>query len=121
MLRTFNEESMRKISDMVRRDTRRQVNRAIQVMDRRQGALFYVGQTDGSGITARSGTTPGTGTVTLYEFDSGGLLSARQDEGGNDITVTAYNLSTTAVASTTYVMLAQEIVSGYLLAVWEDC
>lgn len=84
------------------------------------GLLTYLGKTDGSGITARSGTTPGSGTVTLY-YISGGTLTSWKDRSGSAITKTCYNMSETAVAATAYVIMMQELLSGKLFAVWEDC
>ena len=80
----------------------------------------YVGRTDGSGVSAMSGSTPGTGTVTLYEFDAAGDLAAIVDSNSNNVTETVYNLSQTAVAANTYVQLKQEVASGNLLVDYED-
>ena len=86
------------------------------------GLAFYIGKTDGSGLTARSGTTPGTGTVTLYTLSSGALAEFK-DKTGTPVanTVTCKNLSDTAVAASSYVMLLQDPVSGAYWCVWEDC
>lgn len=85
------------------------------------GLLTYLAKTDGSGITARSGTTLGSGTVTLYQTNSSHQLATWNDAAGNPITKTAYNMSTTAVAANAYVVVMQELLSGKLIAVWEDC
>ncbi len=66
----------------------------------------------GSTIGARSGTTPGSGTVTLYQLVGTTLTSTT-------VTVTAYNLSTTAIAANAYLVLTK--VDGKWIAVWEDC
>lgn len=50
----------------------------------------------GSGVTARSGTTPGSGTVTIYKISSGPTLETTGQ------TITAYNLSETAVPGSCY-------------------
>ena len=81
----------------------------------------YIGKTDGSGITARSGTTPGSGTVTLYKINSSGTLETWKDKADADITKTCYNLSSEAVGASAYVVMMQDLLSGKLLAVWEDC
>ena len=82
--------------------------------------MMYVAQTDVSGLTGRSGTGPGSGTVTLQKVDNG-ALTAQQDEDGNDITVTAYNLSTETLPGSSYTFLVQDVLGGTLWAVWEDC
>lgn len=76
------------------------------------GVVTYIGKTD-EAITARSSTTPGSGTVSLYRLDDSGDL---EDTGEN---VTAYNLSDDAVASGAYVGLVQA--AGVLWVNWEDC
>ena len=83
---------------------------------------FFIGKTDGSGIPARSGTTPGSGTVTLYHLDTDTTtLTVQQDSSNEDVEVTCYNLSTEAVAASSYVMIQQEYITGTFWAVWEDC
>ncbi len=81
----------------------------------------YIAKTGGGGIPARAGTTPGSATVTLYYIDSGGAITKKTDGAGADVTVTAYNLSTTAVAANAYVFIQPELLSGKLVATWEDC
>lgn len=85
------------------------------------GLLTYLAKCDGSGISARSGTTLGSGTVTLYTTNASHQLTAWTDRNGTAITKTAYNMSTTAVAANAYVVVVQELLSGKLIAVWEDC
>lgn len=53
--------------------------------------------TDGSGITARSGSTPGSGTVTLYKRNSSGALTSR------GYTATCYNAVDVAVGASRYI------------------
>jgi hypothetical protein len=86
-----------------------------------QPLAMYVGKTGVSGITARSGTTPGSGTVTLYFVNASGTLETWKDGTGTAVTKTCYNLSTSAVGNTAYVMMQRDILSGKLWAVWEDC
>jgi hypothetical protein len=78
------------------------------------GVPTYVAYTGGSGIAARSGTTPGSATVTLYTLSGGTLATATTTD-------TAYNLSTSAVAASAYVVCMREQISGKLICVWEDC
>lgn len=60
-----------------------------------QGNGNYVAKTDGSGITAISGDTPGSGTVTLYAYDGADLVSL-------SVTETCRNMAG-AVAADTYI------------------
>jgi len=65
----------------------------------------YLGVTSGT-ITARSGTTPGTGTVTLYLYStSAGTV------GTSGVNVTVYNFSSTTggIATSTYVWVEQDV------------
>lgn len=80
---------------------------------RHQGCMVYLGKVDGSGLTARSGTTPGTGTVTLYEIASS-VLTARQNADSTDVDVTVYNLSDRPVPASTYTLLLKEMLTGNL-------
>jgi hypothetical protein len=80
----------------------------------RGGIGHVVGVTD-EAITARAGTTPGTGTVSIYERDiDAGTLS----DTGEDIE--AYNISQTAVASGAYVTCCQDNFGSWWVIV-EDC
>lgn len=76
--------------------------------------------TGGSAIAARSGTTPGSATVTLY-YISSGALTAYTNINGDPITVTAYNLATSTVAANTYIQVKREFLSGTWLIDFEDC
>jgi len=69
-------------------------------------------KTGGGGIAARSGTTLGSGTVTIHRNMHGTLTAT-------SMTVTAYNGSTTAVAATVYVRLLLQ--DGFYEVVWEEC
>lgn len=73
--------------------------------------LAYTG---GSGIPARSGTTAGSGTVSLVT-QSGATLTT------TGTTVTAYNLSASAVAANVYVQLKKDSNSGLWHVDFEDC
>ena len=63
------------------------------------------------GIPARSGTTPGSATVVTYVFDGTTLYA------GNS--VTAYNLSGTAVGDSKYIMICR--VQDFWFVDFEDC
>jgi hypothetical protein len=114
---TLTQEAIRQVRLVVRQVLRspefRRRNTSTIVT---HGALAtYIGMTGGSGIAARSGTTPGSATVTLYKINSGPTLATATT------TVTAYNLSTSAVAASAYVVIMQEQITGKFICVWEDC
>ena len=69
-------------------------------------------KTGGGGVSARSGATLGSGTVTVYQNLKGTLTAT-------SMTVTAYNGSATAVAATTYIQLVYS--DGFYSVFWEDC
>lgn len=69
-------------------------------------------KTPGGGIAAKSGTTPGSATCTIWKR-TGTTLSATTR------TVKVWNLSTTAVAETVEIVAVPTNI-GYV-AVWEDC
>ncbi len=75
-----------------------------------------VGKVDGGGITARVGTTPGTGTVSFYQLNDSGVL---EDSGDGD---TVYSISSTTggIPSGTYVMCEQDVNDDYWV-VSVDC
>lgn len=81
---------------------------------------MYIVKTPVGGIPARSGTTPGSATCTLWT-NAGGALAEWDNTQGDAQSVTVYNLSTTAVAAEAYVVACQEMLGGTLLALWEDC
>lgn len=55
----------------------------------------------GSGITARSGTTAGTGTVTVCKLVSGVITTT-------SVTVTAYNLAAVAIEGSCYTTVRRD-------------
>lgn len=71
-----------------------------------------IAKSGGSGVPALTGTTPGSGLVTLQDF-APTTLTAQSG------TVTAYNVSTTAVAANKYLVLAY--VDGFWFIVMESC
>lgn len=74
----------------------------------------FIGKCD-STVTARSGTTPGTGTVSLYTINGSGTLV------DTTYNVTAKNLSATATASGAYVMMKRDPFSRTFWLDMEDC
>lgn len=66
-----------------------------------------------SEIAARSGTTPGSGTVTLMQL-AGGVIAS------TSITVTAYNWSSLAITANAYLMIHQDPNGAWWIGA-EDC
>ncbi len=58
----------------------------------------------GQDITARVGTTPGTGTVDLYDLDDSGILT----NSGEVVTVYSISSTTGGVPTGTYVMVSED-------------
>lgn len=69
-----------------------------------------------SGVSARSGTTLGTGTVAVKYLGYSGASRVILDAG---YTVSALNLSTGAVASGVYIIIAR--VGDAWIVIWEEC
>lgn len=81
--------------------------------DRNESMLIGVATT---GVTARSSTNMGSGTVAIRYLSISGGSRVITDAGYN---LTAYNLASEAVASGAYVMLAR--VGPFPIVVWEEC
>jgi hypothetical protein len=73
-----------------------------------------IGKTDGSGISALSGTTPGSGTVTLYRKPAG-----ETDLVSTGYTVTCYNMAGAVDASEWVAMIRDRF--GRFWVVVEKC
>lgn len=71
-----------------------------------------IAQSGGSGIPARSSATPGNAVVTIQQFNGTALSASSQ-------TVTAYNLSASAVGATKYLVLLK--IWSRWWVIWEDC
>lgn len=111
---TFSREAAQQIQQTVRRSER------VTSVAKQQAAGVHqvriaIAQTGAGGIAALSGTTPGSGVVTLYRINSDGDLESL------GVSVTAYNLASSAVAANTWVQVKQETASGRLLIDFEDC
>lgn len=72
---------------------------------------MYVAKTDGSGIPAMTGTTPGSGTVARNDFLTSSLVTAEN--------VTAYNIGNVAVAANRWVVIGW--VQGKWVVIVEVC
>jgi len=73
-----------------------------------------VAKAGASGVTARSGTTAGSGTVSIYSIVAGVLTDTGQD-------VTAYSLSATAVANNAYITIKRCSLDEEWIVDAEDC
>lgn len=73
-----------------------------------------IGYTTG-GISARSGTTAGTGTIDVYYRTQAGALT---DTGEN---LAVYNIADAAVGSSSYVMVKRSAMSGYWYVDFAEC
>ncbi len=65
------------------------------------------------GVSARSGTTMGSGDVSLQTFDHTGVV------GGLGLAETAYNFSATAIPASKYCLCAR--VNGFLIVASVEC
>ena len=121
-MKTFSDKAVGAIRETVRR---------VQAMPRTSGTALpegalpplatYIMKTPSGGIGARSGTTPGSASCTFWWIGVGGLLAEWLNPQGAAQTATVYNLSTSAVAGSAYIVAMQDLLSGRLIAVWEDC
>ena len=75
-----------------------------------------IGVVGAGGITARAGTTPGTGTVNVYHVNDSGTLAHY-----NSQTITAYNLSSAAIVAGKYVMCKRDYIGWKWFVDFEDC
>jgi len=73
-----------------------------------------IAKTDGA-ITARSGTTAGSGTVSIYYLTSAGVLT---DTGES---VSAYNIAGGAVNGSTFITIKRVEGSPFWVVDMEDC
>lgn len=73
-----------------------------------------VAKAGASGVTARSGTTAGSGTVSIYYIDGGTLTDTGEE-------VTAYSLSATAVANNAYITIKRCSLDEDWIVDAEDC
>ena len=76
--------------------------------------VLTIGKTDGSGISAKSSDTPGSGNVTVHRLPAGG-----GDFESTGYVVTCYNMAG-AVDASEYVAMAQDRFGRYWVIV-ENC
>lgn len=80
---------------------------------------LHVAKTGGTAITAVSGSTAGSGTVTLQKLSSGSLGN-RTDNSGAAVTVTAYSFVGEASGTNAYIFVAQDV-DGNFWYIAEAC
>jgi len=73
-----------------------------------------VAKAGASGVTARSGTTAGSGTVSIYSIVAGVLTDTGE-------TVTAYSMSSTVVANNAYITIKRCSLDEEWIVDAEDC
>jgi len=121
---TFSRDTVDGLARMVAR-LQSQVANTMSEMRRQNHVAFaehvYAARTGASGIPALTGSTPGAATVTLYRINSSGGLEAVPMDATTDRTVTAYNLSSEAVAADTYIQIKREAATKKYLVDFEDC
>ena len=111
MIETFSPEAMRTIQRVMRRLVREEINLLPKPPLRTPRQLgVYVGKVKTT-ITARSGTTPGTGTADLFSATTV-LAQAIARTGDDLVAITVHSLLTSSVAVGEYVVLQQDQLSG---------
>jgi hypothetical protein len=117
----FDERSMRLLVTMYRDLQRRFANleRRLDAEVSRQTsdwkpAKMYVCKTD-TAIDAMAGDVAGFGTVTVYELDDLGTLTATTKD------ITAYNIASSEVAADTYIQVKEELATHRYVIDFEDC
>lgn len=122
MVKVFNADARQQIAEVVRQVLAMPGHSGLGKASGLQGhvgLLVFVAKTGSGGIAARSGTTLGSGTVTLYTL-FGGTIAEYADANSAAVTKTCYNVTTTAVAASTYIACTQEQLSGKLIVILQD-
>ena len=115
----FTRSAAQQIQKAVRKSER--VNHMPAAPTRHVAQLrVYIAKSPAGGIPALTGSTPGSAEVDLYRIDGDGDLAAITAT-NKTAKVTAYNLSSSAVAGDTWIHLKQEVASGKMLVDFEDC
>lgn len=103
----LDDDSLRRIAKVVRKEERS--NKAMPVKRRQRamspGTFHTALAKTTSSITARSGTTPGSGTATVWERNSSVVAAV---EFTDLVDMTIYNASTSAVSSGSYVLIYRD-------------
>jgi hypothetical protein len=121
MVQVFNRDAMQQIADVVRRvlgEPGTGGTGGPSGLQGHCGLLIFVVKV-GTAIAAASGTTPGSGTVTVYEMPSS-TLAVHNDANSTAVTKTAYNLHGVEIPANTYQLVAQDQVSGKLWIIFAE-
>lgn len=102
----ISEKDVHRIAKVVRRDERRLRNDSVRRRRNTSPSTFHsaLAKTT-STISARSGTTPGSGTATVWERDSSVVAAV---EFTDLVDMTIYNASTSTVASGSYILIHRD-------------
>lgn len=79
-----------------------------------------LGKTDADGVPGRAGDVPGSGSVDLFRLGDDGDLEPVVDSNGDQVTVSAHNISSGDVAGNAYVLLSEDW-DGYWWVIVESC
>lgn len=103
---TLSEDAMRRVAATVIRDERRLRNGPSRRRRNTSPGTFHsaLAKTTSS-ITARSGTTPGSGTATVWERDSSVVAAVTFTD---LVGMTIYNPSTAVIATATYIIVTRD-------------
>lgn len=119
----LGKQAVQQLQRLVRLDIQRVQNRSVR--DRTSGGVVgtmsYIARAPAGGIDARSGLVPGTAEVTVYGIETSGNLGVQYDQAGNPVTVTATNISQSAVAGDAFIYVNKESKTGAWVVVVEDC
>ena len=119
---TLGKEALRQIRQLVANEARRAVRTVRPTRDTGVAPqAIYLAKSPAGGIPAMSGSTPGSATCDVYRINDDGDVEVVTDSQDETVQITAYNLSTSAVAASTFIHTKQEIVSGANLVDFEDC
>lgn len=86
-----------------------------------EGPRTAIAYTHSGTITARSGTTVGTGVAKLARIGASDVLEYVKDSTNADIVVTVKNTSTTAIAASQYIQIKRDYYSGFWLVDVGEC
>lgn len=99
---SISKRNIERIGRATQRTERAYQNPTLDVFQRqRWSPVTRIAKTDGSGMTALSGTTPGYGNVVLYSFDrDAGTLTSRD-------TIKAYNSMPSAIPANLWIKVSR--------------
>lgn len=84
-------------------------------------ARTAIAYTHSGTITARSGTTVGTGVAKLAQIGASDVLEFVKDSTNSDIVITVKNTSTSAIGASQYIQVKRDYYSGFWLVDVGEC